>query len=58
MALGERRAEATRAYLISQGVAAGRLTIISYGEERPQCMRSDKECWAKNRRSHFLTKQQ
>lgn len=56
LALGERRSEAARAYLASRGVAAGRMVVISYGEERPACSERTEACWAKNRRSHFLTK--
>lgn len=54
--LGERRAQATRAYLASRGIAVSRMSIISYGEERPLCTQETEACWAKNRRSHFLTK--
>ena len=43
-------------YLVSQGVQASRITIISYGEERPQCTEHSEACWAKNRRAHFLVK--
>jgi peptidoglycan-associated lipoprotein len=56
LALGERRAKSTMNYLVSQGVQANRITIISYGEERPQCTDKTEPCWAKNRRSHFLVK--
>lgn len=56
LVLGERRAQATRAYLVSRGVAASRVSVISYGEERPQCAQQNEACWAQNRRSHFLTK--
>jgi peptidoglycan-associated lipoprotein len=56
LALGERRAKSTMNYLVSQGVQANRITIISYGEERPQCTEKTEACWAKNRRSHFLVK--
>src|SRR5262249_33288478 len=58
LALGERRAKATVNYLISQGVAQSRLSIISYGEERPVCTDHNEACWAKNRRAHFLVKAQ
>ena len=58
LALGERRAKSTMNYLVSQGVQANRITIISYGEERPTCMEKTEGCWAKNRRSHFLVKTQ
>ena len=43
-------------YLVSQGVQASRITIISYGEERPLCTEANETCWAKNRRAHFLVK--
>ncbi|HEY7141328.1 MAG TPA: peptidoglycan-associated lipoprotein Pal, partial [Methylomirabilota bacterium] len=57
LALGERRAKATRDYLVSVGIDAGRITVISYGEERPVCTEKAEPCWAKNRRAHFLVKQ-
>jgi peptidoglycan-associated lipoprotein len=56
LALGERRAKSTMNYLVSQGVQASRITIISYGKERPVCTEHTEDCWAKNRRAHFLTK--
>jgi peptidoglycan-associated lipoprotein len=55
-ALGDRRAKATMNYLVSRGVAASRITLISYGEERPVCAQHDGDCWAKNRRAHFMVK--
>jgi peptidoglycan-associated lipoprotein len=56
LALGERRAKATMNYLVSQGIQANRITIISYGEERPVCTEKTEACWAKNRRANFLVK--
>jgi peptidoglycan-associated lipoprotein len=56
LALGERRAKATMNYLVGQGVQANRITIISYGKERPTCTEHSEGCWAKNRRAHFLVK--
>jgi len=56
LALGERRAKATMNYLVSQGIQANRITIISYGEERPVCAEHTEACWAKNRRAGFLVK--
>jgi peptidoglycan-associated lipoprotein len=56
LALGERRAKSTMNYLVSQGVQANRITIISYGEERPVCTQKNEECWSKNRRAQFLVK--
>jgi peptidoglycan-associated lipoprotein len=56
LALGERRAKSAMNYLVSQGVQASRITIISYGEERPACTERTEECWSRNRRAHFLVK--
>jgi len=50
LGLGERRANAVREYLVSQGVNANRVKTISYGKERPLCVSSDEGCWARNRR--------
>jgi peptidoglycan-associated lipoprotein len=57
LALGERRAKATRDHLVSLGIDGGRITVISYGEERPLCTERTEACWAQNRRAHFLVKQ-
>jgi peptidoglycan-associated lipoprotein len=43
-------------YLVAQGVQASRITIISYGKERPTCTEKTEACWARNRRDMFLTK--
>ncbi len=51
LALGARRAAAARDYLISKGVAAGRLKTISYGKERPVAVCDDISCWSQNRRA-------
>jgi peptidoglycan-associated lipoprotein len=51
MALGERRANAARDYLVSQGVPAARLLVTSWGKERPVAPGSNEEAWAQNRRS-------
>jgi peptidoglycan-associated lipoprotein len=56
LALGERRAKSTMNYLVAQGITANRITIISYGEERPLCHGQGEACWSKNRRAHFLVK--
>ncbi|PYM40725.1 MAG: hypothetical protein DME12_14595 [Candidatus Rokuibacteriota bacterium] len=58
VALGERRAKSAMDYLVSQGVRANRITIVSYGEERPLCTEHSEACWSKNRRAHFLVKSQ
>ena len=57
LALGERRAKATMNYLVGQGVQANRITIISYGKERPTCTEHSEACWAKNRNDTFMTKE-
>ena len=57
LALGERRAKATRDQLVSLGIDGGRITVISYGEERPLCSERTEACWGQNRRAHFLVKQ-
>ena len=51
LALGERRANAAREYLVSQGVPNNRLTTVSWGKERPVALGSDENAWAQNRRS-------
>ncbi len=56
IALGDRRAKATTNYLVAQGVPQNRISVISYGEERPLCTAHNEDCWAKNRRAHFLVK--
>jgi peptidoglycan-associated lipoprotein len=53
LALGERRANAAKKYLISLGVSEDRIRTISYGEERPADPRHNEEAWAKNRRDEF-----
>ena len=50
LALGERRANSVANYLTALGVDAGRLSVISYGKERPECTESNEGCWAQNRR--------
>jgi peptidoglycan-associated lipoprotein len=50
LALGARRANAVKEYLVSQGVSTGRLETVSYGKERPLCTESNEACWAQNRR--------
>ena len=51
LALGARRAAATRDFLISRGVAGNRLKTISYGKERPVAVCDDISCWSQNRRA-------
>jgi len=54
LALGDRRAESARSYLIDLGIRGSRLTAISYGEERPVSMEKSESGWAKNRRAHCV----
>jgi len=53
LALGERRANSTRSYLIDLGVSANRLETVSFGKERPAIMGHDETAWGKNRRAEF-----
>ncbi|WP_396589181.1 peptidoglycan-associated lipoprotein Pal [Bermanella sp. R86510] len=53
LALGERRADTVKRYLVVQGVAPSQLESISYGEERPAVMGSDESAWSKNRRAEI-----
>ena len=51
LALGERRANAVKRYLVSKGIAADRITVISYGKERPAVLGNNEAAWAQNRRA-------
>lgn len=51
IALGERRANAAKNYLVSLGVPADRITTVSYGKERPIALGSNEQAWARNRRA-------
>ena len=57
LALGDRRAKAAMNYLVAQGVQGDRITIVSFGEERPLCREKNEACWAQNRRAMFLVKE-
>ncbi|MCB2147412.1 MAG: peptidoglycan-associated lipoprotein Pal [Deltaproteobacteria bacterium] len=54
LALGERRAESAKAFLVNLGISGARLTTISYGEEKPLDLGHNEEAWAKNRRDAFV----
>ena len=56
IALGDRRARAAKNFLTNAGVDGGRLSTISYGEEKPAATCHDEGCWSKNRRDEFKTK--
>jgi peptidoglycan-associated lipoprotein len=56
MALGAKRAQAVKDYLVTLGVPANRLTTISYGEEIPACREQTEKCWQMNRRARFAVK--
>ena len=54
LALGERRADAVRDYVVGLGLPEDRITIVSKGEEQPVCREENESCWQKNRRGHFI----
>jgi peptidoglycan-associated lipoprotein len=54
LTLGERRAQAAEKYLVALGVEQGRLTIVSYGNEKPAVRGNDEAGWAQNRRAEFV----
>lgn len=54
LALGERRANSTKKHLVSLGISSGRISTISYGEERPYDPGHNEEAWANNRRAHMV----
>jgi peptidoglycan-associated lipoprotein len=53
LALGDRRAQEARTYLVALGVPADRIQTVSYGKEKPLCRQDNETCWARNRRDHF-----
>ena len=54
LALGDRRAQAAKDFLVSLGIAADRIQTVSYGKERPFCSTHDEACYKQNRRAHFV----
>jgi len=53
IALGAKRAQAAKDYLVTLGIPGSRISTISYGKELPACQDHDESCWAQNRRDHF-----
>ena len=56
LVLGEKRAKAVRNYLVELGVGANRLSVVSYGKERPSCTEHAESCYQQNRRGHLAVK--
>jgi peptidoglycan-associated lipoprotein len=54
LALGDRRASSVRDYLVSLGIAADRVQVVSKGKESPVCTEENEACWQQNRRGHFI----
>jgi peptidoglycan-associated lipoprotein len=54
LALGDRRASAVRDYLVSLGIPAARVQVVSKGKEQPVCTEENESCWQQNRRGHFV----
>jgi peptidoglycan-associated lipoprotein len=54
MALGDKRADAAKEYLVNIGIPAIQLNVVSYGKEKPVCEEHDEACWQKNRRIHIV----
>jgi peptidoglycan-associated lipoprotein len=56
LVLGEKRAKAARNYLVELGVSANRLSVVSYGKERPSCNEHAESCYQQNRRGHLAVR--
>ena len=54
LGLGDKRAKSAKDFLVSLGVPSSRIETISYGKEKPVCSEHTEDCWAKNRRGHFV----
>jgi peptidoglycan-associated lipoprotein len=54
LALGERRANSVKDYMVAAGIASDRLSVISYGKERPKAFGHDEAAWSQNRRGNFV----
>jgi peptidoglycan-associated lipoprotein len=53
-ALGQRRAASAKKYLTDMGISASRISLISYGKEKPVCKQGNEDCWQKNRRDDLV----
>jgi peptidoglycan-associated lipoprotein len=53
VALGDRRSDAAKDFLLQHGVVSDRIQTVSYGKERPFCTQDSEQCWQQNRRAHF-----
>jgi len=58
LALGDRRAQAAKDYLVQVGIPSGQLATVSYGKEKPVCDEHDEACWQKNRHIHIVAQAQ
>ena len=56
LVLGEKRAKAVRNFLVELGISANRLSVVSYGKERPSCAEHAESCYQQNRRGHLVVK--
>lgn len=56
IALGDRRANSAKSYMVNLGIPASRFSTISYGKERPLCTQANESCWWQNRRAEFVGK--
>ena len=56
IALGDRRANSAKRYMMNLGIPSGRLSTISYGKERPLCTQHTESCWWQNRRDEFVAR--
>ncbi len=54
IALGDKRADAAKQYLMSLGIPAARISTVSYGKDKPICTDGTEKCWNENRRDHFV----
>jgi len=57
IALGAKRAQSAKDYLVTLGIPSSRISTISYGKELPLCQEHDESCWSQNRRDHFVVQQ-